>query len=68
MAQSTVKYYYKMERNVLPERNDKWGYWAILIDGSKNIEIPGPFPPEKKTKTISRRRRWRRKYKATKIC
>ena len=68
MAQSTAKYYYKRERNVLPERYNKWGYWAILMDGSKNVQMPIPYPAEKKTKTTSRKRRWRRKYKATKIC
>ena len=44
------------------------GYWAILGDGAKDIEMPVPFPAEKKTKTKSCKRRWRRKYKATKIC
>ena len=68
MVHSNAKYYYKREINVLPERNDQWGYWEILVDGAKVVEMPIPYPAEKKTKTTSRKRRWRRKYKATKIC
>jgi hypothetical protein len=66
MAYSSKTYHYGPDRNVLRDVSQhKSGYWAVLVNGELE---PNPYQSTgKRLRTKTAERRWRRKFKSTRI-
>ena len=66
MAYSSKKYHYGDDRNVPRDVSQhKSGYWAVVVNGE--LETNPYQSTGKRLRTKTAERRWRRKYKSTRI-